>query len=391
MTDHTCNQLPQLPALTGVTVLQVIPALVNGGAEQTCVEMADAIVQAGGRALVASSGGPMADAVAAVGGEPVTLPLKTKAPWRLLANASRLEALIRREGVDLVHARSRAPAWSALWASRRTRVPLVTTFHSPYNAKGPLKRWYNGVMAKGVQIIANSAYTAAHIAREYPAARPLIVTIPRPVDVNRFDPAAVTADRTQALSAAWGVPGGCRIILLPGRITRWKGQDLLVQALTQLPPDVVGVLAGSAKDGDAYAQELDALADSLGVRDRIFRVGHCSDLPAAFALSTVAVSCSRDPEGFGRVVAEALAMGVPVVAPDHGGAQEIVSPGQNGWLVTPDSLDALIQGLSQALAAPAEQRATMGAHGRRRILSMFTVPHLQAATLAVYRQVLGLS
>lgn len=388
MQDAVSQPTQPLPRLDGVTVLQVIPALISGGAEQACVEMAEAIVAAGGRALVASSGGPMADAVSAVGGEPVTLPLNTKAPLRLRANATRLSALIQAEGVDLVHARSRAPAWSALWAARRTGVALVTTFHAPYTAKGPLKRAYNSVMAKGERVIAISHFIARHIAAEYPQAAPRVVTIPRPVDVRRFDLAAITTERLAALRKAWTLPANARVVLLPGRITRWKGQDLLLRALPTLPHDVIAVLAGSAKDGDGYAREVRALAASLRLAERVRLVGHCADVPAAMALAEVVVSCSREPEGFGRVVAEALAMERPVIAPAHGGAPEIITPEADGWLVSPADVDALANALLQALALPAPRRAHMGAHGRRRMLEAHTVRHLQTATLGVYRDVL---
>ncbi len=369
-------------------ILQVLPALGGGGVERGTVEMAQAITEAGGLALVASEGGRHAKAVEAVGGRNVLLPLATKNPFGIWRNAARLEALIRAEGVSLVHARSRAPAWSAWLATRRTGVPFVTTYHGAYGEGLPGKRLYNSVMARGERVIAISHFIANLVLRRHHVDPKHIRVIHRGVDPAVFDPDAVAGERVRRLAEAWHLPEGRPLVMLPGRLTRWKGQEVLIQALARMARrDAVGVLVGAEQGRTRYARDLMALAARLGVEVRL--VGDCDDMPAALLLADAVVSASTKPEAFGRVVIEAQAMGRAVIASDHGGAVETVEHGATGWRVPPADADALALALDHVLAMTPERREALGARARDSVCANYTVGRMQDATLEVYREVLS--
>ena len=223
--------------MSKVTILQVVPRLDAGGSEQTTVEIADALARAGARALVATEGGRMATAIERSGGEIVPLPLASKNPLTVLSNTRALARLIEERGVDLVHARSRAPAWSALRAARATSRPFVTTYHGAYGKPGPLKALYNSVMGRGDRFIANSEYTASLIASRQPEARARVRVIYRGVDSAVFDPQAVPGERVAALRQAWGVEPGTRIVLHAARLSGLKGQRQTIEAASRLVRD----------------------------------------------------------------------------------------------------------------------------------------------------------
>lgn len=375
------------PAPSRTVILQVLPALGGGGVERGTVEMAQAIVEAGGTALVASAGGRMAKLVEAVGGRNILLPLASKNPFAVWRNSRRLEAVIRDEGVSLVHARSRAPAWAAWFATRRTGTPFVTTYHGTYGESVPGKRRYNSVMARGEVVIAISRFVAGLILAQHRIDPARIRVIHRGVDPVAFDPAAVSGERVQALAEAWHLPEGRPLVMLPGRITGWKGQEVLIAALARMARrDAVGVLVGGAKNR-RQVRRLLALAGSLGVDVRL--VGDCADMPAALLLADAVVNASTKPEGFGRVVIEAQAMGRPVVATDHGGAVETVEHGDTGWRVPPGDPEALAAALDHVLAMAPERLAALGERARASVLANYTVEKMQDATLSVYRDVLA--
>ncbi|MDA8250628.1 MAG: glycosyltransferase family 4 protein, partial [Rhodospirillales bacterium] len=300
-------------------------------------------------------------------------------------NAAHLAAVIRAERVCLVHARSRAPAWSAWQAARRCGVPFVTTYHGAYGEGFPGKRGYNAVMARGARVIAISRFIADLIVRRHSVDPERIRVIPRGVDPAVFDPATVAPERLRRLVESWGLPPGRRVAMLPGRLARWKGQAVFVRALAGR--DAVGVLVGDARQHSSYARELVAEATRCGVDLRL--VGHCDDMPAALLLADVVVSASVEPEAFGRVVIEAQAMARPVIAAAHGGAAETIEHGATGLLVPPGDAAALGAALDRVLAMPAEARAALGARARDAVRANYTVAAMQAATLGVYREVLG--
>ena len=374
-----------------LVVLQVLPALDGGGVERGTIEIVAAIVAAGGRALVASSGGRMASLVERAGGCHITLPLASKSPLRVLRNAKRLARVIRAEGVRIVHARSRAPAWSAWLAARRRRVAFVSTYHAPYSERTPGKRLYNGIMARGVRVIAISRHIAALVIARHGIDPARVRVIPRGVDAAIFDPERVSPDRKRRLAEAWRLPDGGDVILLPGRLTRWKGQSVLIEAMARMShTDAIAVLVGGDQGRRRYVRELTALAERLGVSARLRLVGHCDDMPAALSLASVVVNPSLAPEGFGRVVIEAQAMGRPVIASDHGGAAETIAHDATGWLVPPGDVAALTYALDYVLALSPQERAAFGADARAAVVATYTVAAMQAATIAVYREILAL-
>jgi len=328
------------------------------------------------------------------GGEWIALPVNAKAPLALFANALRLRDLILARNVRLIHARSRAPAWSSLWAARMAKIPFVTTYHGSYTARSGPKRFYNSIMARGDAVIANSQWTAAHIRSQYAFTPKNLVTIPRGIDLAQFDPAGVEPERVEALRRSWGAGAGELIVLLPGRLTRWKGQEVLIAAMALLSRQTImhgirAVLAGDAQGRTAYERELRSAIAAAGLSDHVSTAGHVSDMAAAYLAADIVVSASTQEEAFGRVAAEASAMGRAVIATDHGGARETVIDGVTGLLVAPGDAQALADALKSLVAAGEEERAGMGARGRAHIAENFTVERMCADTIALYRALLG--
>jgi glycosyltransferase involved in cell wall biosynthesis len=377
-----------------MNILQVIPQLDAGGAERTTLEIAEAVVAGGGRALIASQGGRLEAELAALGGELVRMPVASKNPVTLWRNTGRLIQLIRDEAIDVVHARSRAPAWSAKWAADRTEAHFVTTYHGTYNSGSSLKRRYNSVMARGERVIANSHFIEAHIRAEHPFASDRITVIPRGVDFDRFDLDQISDERKEALAADWRVDRdqSRMLALFPARLTGWKGQRETLRAMGLLKSQGIQlplvVFAGDAQGRTAYVDELNGLIESFALQDDVRMVGHCDDMPAAFALCDLALTPSVQPEAFGRTAAEAGAMHLPVIACDHGGAREVIEAGVTGWRVDPGNVESLASALAELIAMSAEQRAVMGQAACERVTKRFSARALQAATLRLYREIL---
>lgn len=373
----------------GPAVLQVLPALHSGGVETGTVDVAAALVAAGWRSLVASAGGRLAADLEAGGTRHVTLPLEGKNPALIWLNGRRLAALAAREDVALLHARSRAPAWSALAAARRTGRPLVTTFHGTYGARSWLKRRYNAVMLKADHVIANSAFTARHIEQVYGRPAGPMTVIPRGIDLRRFDPQSVARVRLEVLARDWQLPEGVPVILLPGRLTGWKGQMVMAKAMALLADRrAVCVMPGDARGREGYRAELQQAVRAAGLGERILLPGRCDDMAAAYLLADVVVSASIEPEAFGRVAAEAQAMGRPVVGTDLGATPENLVDGVTGWLVPPRDPAALAAAIGRALAMDPATLARMGALARSRVAERCSLEAMTAATLDVYRRVL---
>ncbi len=383
------------PSASGTkpVILQIVPTLDAGGAERTTVDVAAALARDNFIPLVATSGGRMIDELEVTGGRWIKLPVHRRSPGALIANVVRLRGIIQNWHVKLVHARSRAPAWSALLAAHQLKIPFVTTYHGIYNAKSSVKRFYNSVMARGDGVIANSEWTAQHIAAEYRFQPKQLRVIPRGVDLQRFDPERVSQERVAALRARWDVREGETVILLPGRLTRWKGQAVLIRALGRLKKkgalgNVKAILAGDPQGRSTYQRELEDLALARGLGRGLAIAGHVADMPAAYLAADIVISASTDPEAFGRVAAEAGAMGRPVIATDHGGSREIVLPDRSGVLVKPDDAEALAEALNGLLVAGPEIRARMGDAARAHVRSHFTVERMCADTIALYRELL---
>ncbi|MBL4692134.1 MAG: glycosyltransferase [Magnetovibrio sp.] len=372
-------------------MLQVLPALGgSGGVERGTVEIAGCISKHGWRSLVASNGGERVYQLQRAGAQHFELPLHSKNPLVMYANIGRLENLIRKEKVTVLHVRSRAPAWSAYFACKRTKTPFVTTFHGTYGAKSGLKRAYNAVMAKGDRVIAISAFIAGHLKQIYGASGAKISIIHRGVDLDSFNPKKVSAERVVKLSNTWRLEEGCPVVMLPGRLTRWKGQLVFIEAIAKLGrKDIRCVLVGSDQGRSAYRKELDRLVERHDLGSVVRIVDHCNDMPTAYMLADIVVSASTDPEAFGRVVVEAQSLGRMVVAPNHGGARETIEPGQTGWLVPPGDADALAKALAVALDLDQDERQRISTQSMTSVQEHFSKDLMCAKTLDVYKEVLA--
>lgn len=369
-----------------MNILQVVPELNAGGVERTTIEIAQALNTANHTAHVASQGGRMEEELVAAGGILHRLPMGSKNPMLLRTNTRALIKIIKENKIDVIHARSRAPAWAARAAAKATNTPFITTYHGIYNAKSGLKRRYNSIMAKGDIVIANSYYTKNHIIKEHDIDPARIIVIPRGVDMEIFDPAKISVSDIAVFRQSWGIDAKTPLLLLPGRLTRWKGQLVAVKALTELDTKAILVLLGDAQGRDDYVAEIKVLAQSLGLQDRVLIAPHTANMATAYACADVVISASTDPEAFGRVAAEAQAMHTLVVATAHGGALETIVDGKTGFLVTPNDATALAKGITQVLEMSPPQRIQFGRSARARIQKEFSADALKTATLAVYEK-----
>lgn len=371
-------------------ILQLIPSLESGGAERSCIDVAAAIVQAGGEAYVATSGGRWMSEVIRGGGTVLQLPLKSKNPFVIWQNAKMLEKIIRDYRIDLVHARSRAPAWSGYLAAKKAGVPFMTTFHAAYKFSGGLKKKYNSVMAKGARIIAISEYIAQHIIDHYHVDPNIIRIVFRGVPLERFHPQMVHAERMVKLAREWQLPEDKALILMPSRLTRIKGHHVLIEALAKMQRrDFFCVICGASPDNDYYQQELSDLIAGHGLGENVRIVPFCADVPAAMRLAQLVVAPSLVPEGFGRMPVEAQAMGTPVVASAIGGHKEIIIDGVTGFLVPPDDADAMAEAMDRALSMSPVERVAMANNAMQFVVQNFSNDQMMQQTLDVYSELLG--
>ncbi|MDR1828369.1 MAG: glycosyltransferase family 4 protein [Methylobacteriaceae bacterium] len=392
--------IPDGPSLAGKTVLQIIPELEAGGAERTTVDIAEALAQQGACALVASEGGRLVGELQARGGSWIPFPAATKNPFRMVYNIRKLVQICQRERVDLLHARSRAPAWVALAAARLLHIPFITTYHGSYSAGSSIKNLYNSVMARGDVVIANSRYTADLIRKAHPASGNRIAVIYRGTDLSEFSLEKVGSERIDAVRKAWGVSLGERVVLLAARLTGWKGQKVLIEAAAQLKNkpwlgNIVFVLAGDAQGRSGYVKELEKLIVNRGLRGTVRLVGHCADMPAAFLASAAVVVPSTEPEAFGRSAVEAQALGIPVVVSDLGAVPEtVLAPPdvpreqRTGWRVPAGDAGALADVLVEVLSLQASAASALSQRARLHVEQHFSLRGMVEQTINVYERVL---
>ncbi|MBS1097292.1 glycosyltransferase family 4 protein [Gluconobacter sphaericus] len=373
-------------------ILQVLPALGTGGLERGAVEIAAAITQGGGTALVASRPGRLLVQLRHAGGRHIELDLKTKSPVAVLRRALDLQTLIRNEGVDLVHARSRIPAWAAWIACRRENIPLVTTWHGVHEAKWRGKKLYNSVLARGARVIAISEFIGRRLRSEYAVPESRLRVIPRGADLREFTPGAISGERVQKLADAWRVPADAKIILMPARLTAWKGQGVLLEALgllrSKMDTGWICVLAGPENDRK-FSRRLQQRVQELGLEDHVRFAGTCADMPAACELASVVVAPSLRPEPFGRTLVEAQMMGCPVIGTAQGAMRETILPGETGLVVPPDDAEALAGALKSVLETGEDALDWLAEKARVHVIANYTTTLMQARTLGVYDELLG--
>ena len=383
--------------ICNAAILQLVPALETGGAERTTVDVARAIVAAGGHALVASRGGRMVAELEAAGARHVEMAVHSKNPVVMALNVERLTRLIAREKIGLVHARSRAPAWSALAAAHRAGIPFVTTYHSRVHERPRLKVFYNSVMTRGDAVIANSEFTAGRIRAVHAPDEARIFTVPRGIDIEGLAPAAIALGRIETLRSHWNLDGAAGVIFVhPARLTRWKGQAVSVEAARLLRArgieDFTLLLVGDAQGRDEYRAELARAIARDGLQRHVRLVGHCDDMGAAYALSDIVLSPSIEAEPFGRTAVEAQAAARPVIVSDAGGQRETVLTAEGaatGLCVPPGDAGALADAMEQMIAWGREARAAMGARGQAHVAAHYSVATMCRTTLGIYDRLLG--
>ena len=374
-------------------ILQILPSLQMGGVERGTIEIAHALHAAGIPNAVASQGGPLVEALDALGVKHFTLPLASKNPFTMRANAARLAQLAKEEGVTLMHVRSRAPAWSTMWASKQCGVPWIATYHGVYGTSPAfLKIPYNRIMLKGLRTICVSDYVMRHVIETYHADPAKLVRIHRGADTSVFRPDAVTRDEAmEKKTAHYRLTADIPVITLPGRLTRWKGQEIFIEALGMMRNHRYGVLIlGSDQGRTDYSDHLRTIAGRLPDETRVVFRSHTSEIPVVYAMSDIVVNASSaQPEAFGRTIPEAQASGCLVLATAHGGACETIKDGETGFLVPPGDAKAMAAKLDEMLEMSAEAKSKMRVAAVESVRADFSTAKMCEKTLAIYRELHG--
>ena len=370
-------------------VLQILPSLNGGGVERGTIEVAKALKSNGYESLVCSSGGFLTKDLQRIKVEHITLPVSTKNPFKIWQNSKTLAKIIREKGIDIIHARSRAPAWSAYFAAKKTGIKFLTTFHGTYSM-GPckLKKPYNSIMTKGDLVIAVSDYIANLIKKDYQVSEQKIRVIHRGVDTDIFDATKVSKTRIISLSKKWNLPDGATIIMLPCRLSRWKGHHLMLEALSRLKEreDLYCIFVGSIQGKDSFRKEIEHYASSLGLGGKVRMISYCDDMPAAYMLADIVVSASTKPEAFGRTIVEAQAMGKIVIAADEGGACETIKNGLTGFLFKSKDSDSLADVLERVLDMSEREKEVLTQTAVNCAATDFSTRAMCAKTLKIYEE-----
>lgn len=368
-------------------VVQILPALDLGGVERGTVEVAKAVIAAGGKAVVISNGGQLEVQLQRIGAAHVKLPVHSKNPLKWGRIRRDVKRVLMEYGADIVHVRSRAPAWIALPAAKALGLATVATIHGKFGTTSFFKRRYNAKMLTADHVIAISHFIKNQIEthfRKYDMSEKLTV-IHRGVDDGYFDAAAVKQGRTINEALRLALPDDKPIVMMPARPTAWKGHEILLRAVAKMPErNFMLVLLGIVGAQDKFYQHIEGLVRQLGLESMVRLAEASKDMPAAMMLADVVVMPSIEPEPFGRVAIEAQAMGRPVVAFDHGGACESITNGETGFLAVPTDAHDLGQKIAQALALGPRQRKKFAATARSHIEASFTVETMCAQTIAIY-------
>lgn len=373
----------------GPVVVQALPALVRGGVERGTIEMARAIIEAGGKAVVISGGGPMVRHLDRLGAVHHTIPIGRKNPLAWSGLRRRIKKVLNDEGADILHVRSRVPAQIALPVAKSLGITSVSTVHGRFQNTNLIKRMFNGKMLAADHVIAISQYVRSQIERQFGDQGRKLTVVPRGVDIEVFDPAAVAQSRIVRFVDSIALPEDQPVIMLPARPTAWKGHEILLEALAKIADRPFNcVLLGAADGKPAFIDRLTQTGIKLGLEGR-FRLTHgVDDMPAALMAADVVTMPSITPEPFGRVSLEAQAMGRLVVAFDHGGAAESIVHGKTGWLAEPVDSGSLAECLAKALDFTSKQRQTMAAETRDHIESSFSTDLMCANTIKIYARML---
>lgn len=371
--------------MTKMNIVQILPAFDEGGVEGETLDFAMYLAEQGHNSYVISEGGRLVRQLEAAGGHHLTWPYVGNKSFRCLKYINAFRKFFLEAGIDVIHLRSRLPAWLGYLAWKMmpaaSRPILITTFHGFYSINA-----YSAIMTKGERVVAVSKAIKDHILENYKVNESALEIIHGGCDMESFDPAVVSTKRVKVLQEEWGIPSGIPVIMLPGRLTQWKGQHIFIESLNLIKDlPFFAVCVGEIENGSSYVEKLRAMIDQYALGEKVHLVGHCSDIPAALLLSDVIISASSSkPEAFGKVAIEAMAMEKPVIATNHGGSLESVVDNITGWLIPPDDPKEMAGALRKVLNnKPLLSQA--GRMGRQRVLKHFTSDLMCEKTLSLYK------
>ena len=378
-------------------VLQVIPKLGYGGAETGCYDIAHYLPENNCESFIVTSGGELLKFVDKKKVKVIKLPVNSKNPFLILFNSLALIWIILYNNISIVHARSRAPAWSCYLATILTGRKFVTTFHGTYNFKSNLKKFYNSVMVKSDLIIAGSNFIFSHIKENYSKyfdVNKRLLVIFRGINVDYFDQTTKLETDEKKLLKKWEIEKDKKIILLPGRLTSWKGQELFIEAINLVNIELgyeafYAVILGSDQGRDLYKKKLIRLTEQLRMNNQVKFIDHCNDMALAYKISDIVVSASTEPEAFGRVAVEAQSMEKPIIASNIGGSNETIINEKTGYLFESGNAKELSQKILKVLYLDENSLKLIGTEGRKNIVKKFNVEKMCFSTYSEYKKILN--
>ena len=378
-------------------VLQVIPNLGYGGAETGCYDLAHYLAENNCSSYIVTSGGELVQFVDKKKVKVIKLPVQSKNPILILINAIILAFIILFNNISIVHVRSRAPAWSCLLATKITRRKFVTTFHGTYNFKNSIKLFYNSVMVRSNLIIAGSNFIFSHINSNYSKYLILkrkFLVIFRGINVDYFNPSTILEEDESKLLKSWGIKRDKKIILMPGRLTAWKGQELFIEAINLINKEFghknfYAVILGSDQGRDIYSKKIKRLAEQYRLTGQLKFIKHCKNMPLAYKISDFVVSASIEPEAFGRVAVEAQSMEKPIIASNIGGSNETIINNKTGFLFSSGNAESLFRKIVEVLNLNESTLKSMGIEGRKNIIKRFNVEKMCFSTYSEYKKLLN--
>jgi len=378
-------------------VLQVIPKLGYGGAETGCYDLAHYLSENNCSSYIVTSGGELLKFIDRKKVKLIKLPVHSKNPILMFFNSIALIFIILLNNISIVHARSRAPAWSCLLATKITRRKFVTTFHGTYNFKNPFKKFYNSVMVRSDLIIAGSNFIFSHINKNYPKYLNLkkkFLVIFRGINVDYFDSSTTLDNEENRLTSEWKVDKNKKMILMPGRLTAWKGQETFIEALNLVNEELGyeffnAVILGSDQGRDVYSKKIKRLAEQYRLTSQLKFIEHCKNMPLAYKISDIVVSASVEPEAFGRVAVEAQSMEKLIIASDIGGSNETIVDKQTGFLFRSGDPESLCKKIVEALQFDESRLKSIGIEGRKNVIKKFNVEKMCFSTYSEYKKLLN--
>ena len=378
-------------------VLQVIPKLGYGGAETGCYDLAHYLPENNCSSYIVTSGGELLKFIDKKKVKVIKLPVHSKNPFLMLFNSIALIFIILLNNISIVHARSRAPAWSCLFATKITRRKFVTTFHGTYNFKNSIKKFYNSVMVRSDLIIAGSNFIFSHINQNYSKYLDLkkkFLVIFRGINVDYFELSTILDSEENRLISDWEVDRNKKTILMPGRLTAWKGQETFIEALNLVNKELGyesfnAIILGSDQGRDIYTKKIKRLAEQYRLTSQLKFIEHCKNMPLAYKISNIVVSASVEPEAFGRVAVEAQSMEKPIIASDIGGSNETIIDNVTGFLFQSGNAEALSKKIIEVLQLDESRLKSIGIEGRKNIIKKFNVEKMCFSTYSEYKKLLN--